>query len=108
MATAQLLERLKSEGVHDTAIDDSGDESEGVVQAQRNITQSRIQDRQSTGRIFKEIIDFHWAPMLSPLTEADVDACVSLENAARQNPASADKVGAFLNSRIASCHLSAS
>lgn len=61
----------------------------------RNITQLRIQKRNSEAGLLKKVIPFHWAPMLSPLTENDIETCVTLENAALSDPkhrASREKV----------------
>lgn len=68
------------------AIDDSCDADEDLVTAQRNITQLRIQRRNSEARLLQKVIPFHWAPMLAPLTEDDVEACVTLETAAFPDP----------------------
>jgi hypothetical protein len=68
------------------AIDDSCDADEDLVTAQRNITQLRIQRRNSEARLLQKVIPFHWAPMLAPLTTDDVEACVTLEMAAFPDP----------------------
>lgn len=77
------------------AIDDSCDADEEVVTRERNIAQLRIQKRTSEAGMLKKVIPFHWAPMLSPLTENDIDTCLTLETAALSDPthrASRDKV----------------
>lgn len=63
------------------AIDDSGDADEDSVRANRNIAQLRIQKRNSEARLLHKVIPFHWAPMLCPLTETDLEACMALEAA---------------------------
>ncbi|KAL5583941.1 hypothetical protein FOVSG1_015292 [Fusarium oxysporum f. sp. vasinfectum] len=63
----------------DGAIDD-GDADEDMVNSKRNFCQMRIQKRNSEAGLLKKVIPFHWAPMLSPLTENDIDTCVTLEN----------------------------
>lgn len=68
------------------AIDDSCDADEEMVMTKRNITQLRIQKRNSEAGLLKKVIPFHWAPMLSPLTENDIETCVTLENAALSDP----------------------
>ncbi|WZH41121.1 Acetyltransferase [Fusarium acuminatum] len=65
----------------DGAIDD-GDADEEMVHSKRNFSQLRIQKRNSEAGLLKKVIPFHWAPMLSPLTENDIDTCVTLENVA--------------------------
>ncbi|KAK7418384.1 hypothetical protein QQX98_004004 [Neonectria punicea] len=68
------------------AIDDSCDADEDLVTVKRNITQLRIQKRNSEAGLMKKVIPFHWAPMLSPLTENDIETCVTLEYAALSDP----------------------
>ncbi|KAJ4324244.1 hypothetical protein N0V84_003947 [Fusarium piperis] len=68
------------------AIDDSCDADEEMVTSKRNIAQLRIQKRNSEAGLLKKVIPFHWAPMLSPLTENDIATCVTLENAALSDP----------------------
>jgi hypothetical protein len=65
----------------DGAIDD-GDADEDMVNSKRNFCQMRTQKRNSEAGLLKKVIPFHWAPMLSPLTENDIDTCVTLENVA--------------------------
>jgi hypothetical protein len=92
------------------AIDDSCDADEEMVTRGRNIAQLRIQKRNSEAGMLKKVIPFHWAPMLSPLTENDIDTCMTLETAALSDPthrASRDKVSfdslPFLSTRLPSC-----
>ncbi|KAF4454529.1 hypothetical protein F53441_2958 [Fusarium austroafricanum] len=59
----------------DGAIDD-GDADEEMVNSKRNFCQMRIQKRNSEAGLLKKVIPFHWAPMLSPLTENDIDTCI--------------------------------
>ncbi|KAI5463314.1 hypothetical protein BGZ63DRAFT_353268 [Mariannaea sp. PMI_226] len=68
------------------AIDDSCDADEEMVTSQRNIAQLRIQKRTSEAGLLKKVIPFHWAPMLSPLTENDINSCMALETAALSDP----------------------
>ncbi|KAM5348076.1 hypothetical protein ACJ41O_007900 [Fusarium nematophilum] len=68
------------------AIDDSCDADEEMVTSKRNFAQLRIQKRNSEAGLLKKVIPFHWAPMLSPLTENDIETCVTLENAALSDP----------------------
>ncbi|KAF7559660.1 hypothetical protein G7046_g4492 [Stylonectria norvegica] len=68
------------------AIDDSCDADDNMVAAQRNITQLRTQKRNSKAGLLHKVIPFHWAPMLSPLVETDLESCVALENAAISDP----------------------
>ena len=68
------------------AIDDTCDADEEMVTSKRNIAQLRIQKRNSEAGLLKKVIPFHWAPMLSPLTENDIATCVTLENAAISDP----------------------
>jgi hypothetical protein len=65
----------------DCAIGDSDEDDEEMVESQRNMTQSRMLRQKSPEELRKKVIPFHWAPMLSPLTSADVDACETLEHA---------------------------
>ncbi|TWU76507.1 hypothetical protein ED733_007500 [Metarhizium rileyi] len=67
----------------DCAIGDSDEDDEEMIEIQRTITKTRTLRRKSPEELRKKVIPFHWAPMLSPLTAADVDACKTLENAAR-------------------------
>ncbi|KAH7160820.1 hypothetical protein EDB81DRAFT_839290 [Dactylonectria macrodidyma] len=76
----------RDEGQDGDAIDDDGDADEEMVMAKRNFTQLRIQKRNSEAGLMKKVIPFHWAPMLSPLTENDIETCVTLENAALSDP----------------------
>ncbi|KAF5024129.1 hypothetical protein F66182_3803 [Fusarium sp. NRRL 66182] len=76
------------------AIDD-GDADDDMVNSKRSFCQMRIQKRNSEAGLLKKVIPFHWAPMLSPLTENDIDTCVTLENAAHSEAryrSSRDKV----------------
>ncbi|GAO18186.1 hypothetical protein UVI_02037000 [Ustilaginoidea virens] len=66
----------------DCAIGDSDEDDEEVVQAQRSLAQARMQKQKSPEALRRKVIPFHWAPMLSPLTSADVNACEALEHAA--------------------------
>ncbi|KAI1042912.1 hypothetical protein LB505_001007, partial [Fusarium chuoi] len=75
-----VLENLENDD-SDGAIDD-GDADEDMVNSKRNFCQMRIQKRNSEAGLLKKVIPFHWAPMLSPLTENDIDTCVTLENVA--------------------------
>lgn len=68
------------------AIDDSCDADEDLVAVQRNIAQLRIQKRNSEAGLLQKVIPFHWAPMLSPLTDSDIETCVTLERAAFPDP----------------------
>ncbi|QUC16990.1 uncharacterized protein UV8b_01231 [Ustilaginoidea virens] len=80
--------RLDSDMSHDPhalddcAIGDSDEDDEEVVQAQRSLAQARMQKQKSPEALRRKVIPFHWAPMLSPLTSADVNACEALEHAA--------------------------
>ncbi|KAF4988816.1 hypothetical protein FGRMN_9551 [Fusarium graminum] len=67
---------------NDEAAIDDGDADEEMVHSARNFTALRIQKRNSEAGLRKKVIPFHWAPMLSPLTENDIDTCVTLENVA--------------------------
>lgn len=71
-----------SQDDEECAIGDSDEDDEEMVQVQRTITQNRIQQQNSPQQLRRKIIPFHWAPMLSPLTSCDVDACAALECAA--------------------------
>lgn len=71
---------------NEAAIDDSIDADEEIVDVQRSITQSRLQRRKSAGRLLQKVIPFHWAPMLSPLTESDTETCIILEELAFPEP----------------------
>ncbi|KND92976.1 Polyamine N-acetyltransferase 1 [Tolypocladium ophioglossoides CBS 100239] len=66
------------------AIDDSEDENDVLVEIRRALLQERILSHIAHVRQeqIRYVIPFHWAPMLSPLIESDVDACVALERAA--------------------------
>lgn len=75
-----VFENLENDD-SDGAIDD-GDADEDMVNSKRNFCQMRIQKRNSEAGLLKKVIPFHWAPMLSPLTENDIDTCVTLENVA--------------------------
>ncbi|KAF4444487.1 acetyltransferase [Fusarium acutatum] len=75
-----VFENLENDDC-DGAIDD-GDADEDMVNSKRNFCQMRIQKRNSEAGLLKKVIPFHWAPMLSPLTENDIDTCVTLENVA--------------------------
>lgn len=68
------------------AIDDSCDADEDMVAKQRSITALRIQKRNSEAGLLQKVIPFHWAPMLTTLSESDIEACVTLENAALFDP----------------------
>ncbi|KAF4953816.1 hypothetical protein FSARC_12300 [Fusarium sarcochroum] len=61
---------------------DEGDADEEMVNSKRNFSQLRIQKRNSEAGLLKKVIPFHWAPMLQPLTENDIDTCVTLESVA--------------------------
>ncbi|KAL4722791.1 hypothetical protein ACLX1H_010029 [Fusarium chlamydosporum] len=73
--------REKKEDEDDGAITD-GDADDDMVNSKRNFSVMRIQKRNSEAGLLKKVIPFHWAPMLSPLTENDLDTCVTLENVA--------------------------
>jgi hypothetical protein len=73
--------REKKEDEDDGAITD-GDADDDMVNTKRNFSAMRIQKRNSEAGLLKKVIPFHWAPMLSPLTENDIDTCVTLENVA--------------------------
>ncbi|KAF5968951.1 acetyltransferase [Fusarium coicis] len=66
-----VFENLENDD-SDGAIDD-GDADEDMVNSKRNFCQMRIQKRNSEAGLLKKVIPFHWAPMLSPLTENDID-----------------------------------
>ena len=70
----------------DDAIADSEEDDDDTIETRRSTMLSRIQKRNSTSSVLRKVIPFHWAPMLSPLTEADLDACVTLENNAFTEP----------------------
>ncbi|OAQ63234.1 GCN5-related N-acetyltransferase (GNAT) domain-containing protein [Pochonia chlamydosporia 170] len=74
--------RDRSSTPEDCAIEDSDEDDEEMVEIQRSMTQSRMMKQKSPEELRKKVIPFHWAPMLSPLTSADVDACETLERAA--------------------------
>lgn len=81
------------------AIDDSCDADEEIVRASRNFSQLRVQKRNSEAKLLPKLVPFHWAPMLSPLTETDVKTCITLENAALSDPSqrpTSEKVSVFL------------
>ncbi|KAJ4270036.1 hypothetical protein NW762_001709 [Fusarium torreyae] len=61
---------------------DEGDADDEMVNSKRNFSQMRIQKRNSEAGLLKKVIPFHWAPMLQPLTENDIDTCVTLESVA--------------------------
>ncbi|KHN98153.1 polyamine acetyltransferase [Metarhizium album ARSEF 1941] len=69
----------------DCAIGDSDEDDEEMVETQRTMTQSRMLRQKSPGELRRKVIPFHWAPMLSPLSPADIDACETLENVAVPN-----------------------
>lgn len=71
----------KKEDDDDGAITD-GDADDDMVNSKRNFTAIRIQKRNSESGLLKKVIPFHWAPMLQPLTENDIDTCVTLESVA--------------------------
>ncbi|QLI64538.1 uncharacterized protein G6M90_00g023840 [Metarhizium brunneum] len=73
--------RVRPETPQDCAIGDSDEDDEELVEIQRTMTQSRIMRQKSPEELRKKVIPFHWAPMLSPLSPADIDACETLENA---------------------------
>lgn len=73
--------RVRPETPQDCAIGDSDEDDEELVEIQRILTQSRIMRQKSPEELRKKVIPFHWAPMLSPLSPADIDACETLENA---------------------------
>lgn len=64
------------------AIDDSEDADDELVSTQRKVTQVRLEHHNSASRLLHELIPFHWAPMLTPLNQSDVEACVALESTA--------------------------
>lgn len=68
--------------LEDCAVGDSDEDDEAMVATQRSATQSRLQRQRSPEELRRKIVPFHWAPMLLPLTAADLDACVDLEQAA--------------------------
>ncbi|KOS17826.1 hypothetical protein ESCO_003032 [Escovopsis weberi] len=68
--------------IDDDAIDEEVEADEETVETQRNITMERIVRRKSAGSLLQKVIPFHWAPMLTPLTECDVEACETLEQLA--------------------------
>ncbi|KAH6895465.1 hypothetical protein B0T10DRAFT_217359 [Thelonectria olida] len=89
------------------AIDDSCDADEEMVTRERNIAQLRIQKRTSEAGMLKKVIPFHWAPMLSPLTENDIDTCMTLETAALSDPthrASKEKIEYRIRKSGAVCY----
>ncbi|KAK5998477.1 hypothetical protein PT974_00856 [Cladobotryum mycophilum] len=61
------------------ADDDADDET---VEVQRSITFERTMRRKSVGSLLQKVIPSHWAPMLTPLTESDIEACETLEQLA--------------------------
>ncbi|KAF5559086.1 acetyltransferase [Fusarium napiforme] len=69
-----VFENLENDD-SDGAIDD-GDADEDMVNSKRNFCQMRIQKRNSEAGLLKKVIPFHWAPMLTPLTENDIDTCI--------------------------------
>lgn len=73
--------RVRPETPQDCAIGDSDEDDEELVEIQRTMTQTRIMRQKSPEELRKKVIPFHWAPMLSPLSPADIDACETLENA---------------------------
>jgi hypothetical protein len=73
--------REKKEDEDDGAITD-GDADDDMVNTKRNFSAMRIQKRNSEAGLLKKVISFHWAPMLQPLTENDIDTCVTLEDVA--------------------------
>ena len=76
-----LTDSRKKEDDDDGAITD-GDADDDMVNSKRNFSAIRIQKRNSESGLLKKVIPFHWAPMLQPLTENDIDTCVTLENVA--------------------------
>ncbi|KAG8425351.1 hypothetical protein J3458_002059 [Metarhizium acridum] len=72
---------VRPETPPDCAIGDSDEDDEELVEIQRTMTQSRILRQKSPEELRKKVIPFHWAPMLSPLSPTDIDACETLENA---------------------------
>ncbi|KAG5928536.1 hypothetical protein E4U53_002631 [Claviceps sorghi] len=68
--------------VEECAIGDSDDDDEELVQIRRVDTQNRMQHQKSPEELRRALIPFHWAPMLSPFTPADLPACIALEHAA--------------------------
>ncbi|KAH6966424.1 hypothetical protein EDB82DRAFT_331052 [Fusarium venenatum] len=71
----------KKEDEDDGAITD-GDADDDMVNTKRSFSTMRIQKRNSEASLLKKVIPFHWAPMLQPLTENDIDTCVTLEDVA--------------------------
>lgn len=61
------------------AIDDSADADDATVKKKRELTKARLEQHTSKMRLIRKVVPFHWAPMLAPLVEDDVDACVALE-----------------------------
>lgn len=78
-------EATKDDDNDGDAIDD-GDADDDMVTSKRNTAQLRVQRRKSEAALLKKVIPFHWAPMLSPLTENDIDTCMALETAALSDP----------------------
>lgn len=74
--------RDRSTSPEDCAIGDSDEDDEEMVEIQRTMTQSRMLKQKSPEELRRKVIPFHWAPMLSPLTSADIDACAALDRAA--------------------------
>lgn len=77
-----------SESYDDCAIDDSQDEDDYLADVRRALLQYRILINRLRIRLglIHQVVPFHWAPMLSPLIESDIDACVSLERHAFPDP----------------------
>lgn len=69
---------------NECAIDDSEDENDELVDIRRALLRERILTHIALVRQeqIRYVIPFHWAPMLSPLIQSDVDACIALERAA--------------------------
>jgi hypothetical protein len=76
-----LNDSREKEDEDDGAITD-GDADDDMVNTKRNFSAMRIQKRNSEAGLLKKVIPFHWAPMLQPLTENDIDTCVTLEDVA--------------------------
>lgn len=95
MDTSDLPTSQPEEGK--SAIDDSADEDEEVVELMRIKSADHHKGKQSKkkGLRVQEILPFHFSPIFLPLTEYHINSALALENAAFTNPAhrcSPDKV----------------
>lgn len=81
---AQLASQLTDQ-VSNTAIEDFAEADEDLVKEQRQVTQSRLDKHYSAERLLHKVIPFHWAPMLTPLNESDIQACLILDTDAFPN-----------------------